>query len=404
MSRRRGREKSLQDLIGMKKPGGAATAVVEETPPVEPVDDAWPPAEPVDDDAAVAVVPEQREEEPAPAEPGPDAEPVTAEPEPAAEAEVVDAEVVEDTPEPEPQPAPGTAVVMTTDPAAVVEQAGQVIALRDDDAPGSELAIQRKRLLPQLPEMVPPPADATAIEKLEHYENALSGANRNLGLVVDLAKREYVRYVGWTLGPVRDEELWKADPERQFDSFDAYCHEQWGFSADYANKQIRALPVINILRDVTAKELKEGPMRVLVRVLGAAGEQGVLDTWFEAESYGSTSAAALEKAAKALGFIKAGQIEAGESAEGGDGGEDGAADEEPAIQPKLTPKQKAERWLQPLDESVATEDPKDLAATVRELRKLIERYEAMIKERQSQARAAARQKKKDEEEQAPDGE
>ncbi|MET7814270.1 hypothetical protein ABZT26_25905 [Streptomyces sp. NPDC005395] len=423
MSSRRGRggrERSLKDLMGQMaaNKGGAATAVAEEPPPAEPVDDTWPPAEPADDVTTTAdtapnlsVVPEPREEEQPAAEaaPAPETETPSAaapEPEPAAETEPVDAEVVEDAPSSEPEPEPAAEADGTepdvvdgevvaeehheqpdpTDagPTAEVVATGQVLVLRGSGGE-SELETQRKRLLPKLPEMVPPSADLAPAQQLAYYEDILSGANRNLGLVVDLAKREWVRYVGWSLGPVRDKELWNQDPDREFKNFDAYCHEQWGFSGDYANKQIRALPVINVLRDVTAKELKEGPLRVLVRVYSSHGDQAVLDTWYRAETeYQSTAATKLEQAARDLGFIKA-----GEKTEADD-----ETEKDPAIAPKLTPKERAEAWLKPLGDSVATEDPKDLAATLREVRRLVDRFDAQLKERQTEERRKAREAKK----------
>ncbi|MFJ9719925.1 hypothetical protein ACIRPQ_29035 [Streptomyces sp. NPDC101213] len=417
--RGRGREKSLQELMGsMRNKGTSATAVAEEAPPAEPVDDSWPPADPVDDDTTavdapnLTVVPEPREEETAPEpeaapEPVAEAEP-EAEPESVVEAEVVDepeadtaAVEAESAPEPvvdaevvDDEPEADTAAV---EPTAQVEETGKVLVLRDTGGE-SELEVQRQRLLPKLPEMAPPPPDLAPAQQLAHYEDILSGANRNLGLVVDLAKREWVRYVGWSLGPVRDLELWNKDPEREFASFDAYCREQWAFSGDYANKQIRALPVINVLRDVTAKELKEGPLRVLVRVYTSHGDQAVLDTWFRAEThYGSTAAAKLEQAARDLNFIKAGQKDDDAGEGGGGDGEDGEADKEPQIAPKLTPKERAETWLKPLGETVATDDTKELSATVRELRRLLDRYELQLKERQSEERRARREAKKAEE-------
>ncbi|MEU6932790.1 hypothetical protein AB0A05_26945 [Streptomyces sp. NPDC046374] len=446
-NRRNVREANLKNLLN-RRIGPVDEQVADDLPPAEPVEETWPPAEPADD-TPVLTVPDPRHEadpepeviEEQPEAVAPEHEPVIVEqpdpepdPEPEAfveqdvEDEVVEVEFVD-----EEQPEPAPEVVVAPEPETpvkeivVIEPApGNVIALRPDPSAASELEVQRKRLLPELPTMSHPPASATPIQKLDHYEALFAGANRGLGLTVDLAKREMLLYLGFTLEPVRDDELWKADPDREFKDWDDYCQQQWGFSADYANKQIRARPIIEILRSVTAKELKEGTLRPLIRVRNAvlakfdtvddkpteealaAGAQAVLDTWFEAESYGSTSAANLEKAAKALGFIKAGQPDPDDIIDGEVISETENTPDIEVVQVKpLTAKEKAETWLKPLADTVATDDTKELAAAIKETRGVLERLELQLKERQKEERARVRAAKKaeaDSEQEEPEGE
>ncbi|WP_323451944.1 hypothetical protein [Streptomyces yaizuensis] len=357
-----GRQQGLSSIVSnlRNKAPVVEAPVVEEAPPIEPVDASWPPAEPVDDVAPEAAVPDQR---------APDAPP-----------EMIEGEVISETVHQEPDEA-------AAEPPSAPASTELVFA-------GSRevLAAQRVRLLPRLPEMVHPPAEATPAEQLEHYETIISGADRNLALLQELTYREKVRYIGWAALPIREEELWNKDPERKFESFDDYCKKQLGYGADYVNKCIRALPIIDILRDVTAKELREGPVRALERVYKAlgggldpkkhtpeeveaghqAGAEAVLATWERAEKAGSTSARALVQAAVQLSYLKAGTKETAELAK------------DP--KPDPTPKEWAALWLKPLGDQLATAEPKQLATMIKESRTLLDRYEAQLKERQGAAR------------------
>ena len=66
-------------------------------------------------------------------------------------------------------------------------------------------------------------------------------------------------------------------------TFDAYCRERWGWTADHARRQIQAAEVAGILLPIGSIPATESQARELVPLL-REGEQEVIEVWSDANS------------------------------------------------------------------------------------------------------------------------
>ncbi|MET7931024.1 hypothetical protein ABZT43_45655 [Streptomyces sp. NPDC005349] len=110
-------------------------------------------------------------------------------------------------------------------------------------------------------------------------------------------ERQWILWVGEPLRIVRDEELWRLD---SYVTFDAWCRAHYGYSADLANKQIRAKPIVEILAPHVRRQIKEHTIRPLRAVLDRFGPDKVLDVWRRAEQNGDLTEAGLKAAIVSL--------------------------------------------------------------------------------------------------------
>ncbi len=93
--------------------------------------------------------------------------------------------------------------------------------------------------------------------------------------------------VGQALLEIRETRLYR----ETHGTFEDYCRERWGWSRDYANKQIRAAEVVGSLDTIVSKPRSEGVARELAPLTDSPSL--VQQAWQEAtERYGPTPTAA----------------------------------------------------------------------------------------------------------------
>jgi hypothetical protein len=235
-------------------------------------------------------------------------------------------------------------------------------AVEEPEAPGAVAAaatnarvVEGNLVLKQGEALAPSgfqPADpgTSPAEQLEHYERGLTQARIEL----EQATEQWVETAGQILKAIRESELFV---ERGYTSLDEYTKARWEFSASYANRLIRAVPVIQALHGVTHRELKERQLRPLIAVAEAYGADGVRKVWDTALQRGRTSGAGLEEAIRVLGMSNA---------------------ETPAPVPaprQVAPVAVVQRAWQQFGgslRSAAEEDPDEVRRIVGELKELIE--------------------------------
>ena len=83
--------------------------------------------------------------------------------------------------------------------------------------------------------------------------------------------------VGMCLLEIRDRRLYK---EKGYSRFEDYCQEQWGWSRNYANKQIEAAKTVGILGTIVPIPKTETQVRELSPLI-KADEQEAVKTWQE---------------------------------------------------------------------------------------------------------------------------
>lgn len=114
------------------------------------------------------------------------------------------------------------------------------------------------------------------------------------------AKQQKIIVQGRTFQAMKKEELWKV---LGLPHFDALVQAQFGFGKNYANKIIRAAPVVTALETLTSEELAEKHLRPLCGVLETHGADAVREVWTEAARKKITEKS-LQDAAVFLGYAE----------------------------------------------------------------------------------------------------
>ncbi|GAA2700964.1 hypothetical protein GCM10010412_098420 [Nonomuraea recticatena] len=106
--------------------------------------------------------------------------------------------------------------------------------------------------------------------------------------------------VGQALKAIRDHKLYE---HTGYPSFDAYVSHRWDMTRQRAHQLIAALPIVELVAPYADREVKEGQTRVLASVYDAHGGEAVVEVWVEATRSGKPTAAALERIARARGYL-----------------------------------------------------------------------------------------------------
>ncbi|GHE31649.1 hypothetical protein GCM10017673_38000 [Streptosporangium violaceochromogenes] len=106
--------------------------------------------------------------------------------------------------------------------------------------------------------------------------------------------------VGRALRAIRDHELYRRGG---YDSFSSYLRQRWDMAPPQATRVIQSVPVVEALQGRTDREIKEGQARILVPVEREHGADAVREVWDAAAHSGHPSAKALERIARAKGYL-----------------------------------------------------------------------------------------------------
>ncbi|MET9290702.1 hypothetical protein [Streptomyces sp. NPDC003077] len=136
-------------------------------------------------------------------------------------------------------------------------------------------------------------------ERLEHYARGVVAAEYASRANVQRAKQQKIIVQGQYLLAMKREQLWHV---LGLPGFDALVKQRFNYGKNYANKIIRAMPVVKALESVTSMELAEKHLRPLAPVQEKHGDEAVRATWDEALRKGKITEKSLREAAYFLGY------------------------------------------------------------------------------------------------------
>ncbi|MFF9785670.1 hypothetical protein [Streptomyces nigrescens] len=142
------------------------------------------------------------------------------------------------------------------------------------------------------------PESSEPKERLDHYARSIAQAEMAARANEQRVKQQKIIVQGQNFLAIKDEKLWEVVG---LPDFDALMKARFGFGKNYANKIIRAVPVVMALESVTSMELVEKHLRPLCPVFEAFGAEAVRQTWEEASRKKITEKN-LQEAAAFLGF------------------------------------------------------------------------------------------------------
>jgi hypothetical protein len=137
-------------------------------------------------------------------------------------------------------------------------------------------------------------------ERLNHYARGIAQAEMAARANEQRAKQQKIIVQGQNFVAIKEEKLWEAVGLPDFDSL---MKARFGFGKNYANKIIRAVPVVMALESVTSMELLEKHLRPLCPVFESFGDEAVRQVWAEASRKKITEKN-LQEAAAFLGFAE----------------------------------------------------------------------------------------------------
>ncbi|GGU39316.1 hypothetical protein [Streptomyces violascens] len=137
-------------------------------------------------------------------------------------------------------------------------------------------------------------------ERFSHYARSIAQAEMAGRANEQRAKQQKIIVQGQNFVAIKEEKLWET---MGFPHFDALMKARFGFGKNYANKVIRAVPVVMALEAVTSMELVEKHLRPLCPVYETFGEEAVRQVWSEASRKKITEKN-LQEAAAFLGFAE----------------------------------------------------------------------------------------------------
>ncbi|MFE1478634.1 hypothetical protein ACFW6N_32880 [Streptomyces cyaneofuscatus] len=137
-------------------------------------------------------------------------------------------------------------------------------------------------------------------ERLNHYARGIAQAEMAARANEQRVKQQKIIVQGQNFLAIKEEKLWETVG---LPDFDALMKARFGFGKNYANKIIRAVPVVMALESVTSMELVEKHLRPLRPVFDAFGPDAVRQVWSEASRKKITEKN-LAEAAAFLGFAE----------------------------------------------------------------------------------------------------
>jgi hypothetical protein len=137
-------------------------------------------------------------------------------------------------------------------------------------------------------------------ERLNHYARGIAQAEMAARANEQRVQQQKIIVQGQNFLAIKEEKLWEVVG---LPDFDALMKARFGFGKNYANKIIRAVPVVMALESVTSMELVEKHLRPLCPVFETFGADAVRQTWEEASRKKITEKN-LHEAAAFLGFAE----------------------------------------------------------------------------------------------------
>jgi hypothetical protein len=137
-------------------------------------------------------------------------------------------------------------------------------------------------------------------ERLAHYARGIAQAEMAARANEQRVKQQKIIVQGQNFLAIKEESLWETVG---LPDFDALMKARFGFGKNYANKIIRAVPVVMALESVTSMELVEKHLRPLCPVYESFGADAVRQVWSEASRKKITQKN-LQEAAAFLGFAE----------------------------------------------------------------------------------------------------
>ncbi|WP_439681597.1 hypothetical protein [Embleya sp. MST-111070] len=149
-----------------------------------------------------------------------------------------------------------------------------------------------------IPRFTPPTSEVPS-ERLEQYLQGIGQVEYAAKSNEQRVQQQRLLTLGQYILGMKEERIWEAGG---YETLGDLLLENFGIRKDYANKVVRALPVIRALEDVTTVDLKERQLRVLVPVHAVHGDEGVRKVWDEASRRGKFTQRTLEQAVSFLGY------------------------------------------------------------------------------------------------------
>ncbi|MFD7616056.1 hypothetical protein [Streptomyces sp. NPDC059802] len=225
------------------------------------------------------------------------------------------------------------------------------------------------------------PSSEDPKERLEHYLRGIGQVEYAAKSTEQRVQQQRLLVLGEYIQAMKDERAWEVGG---YTTLGDLLFEQFGIRKDYANKVVRAVPVVRALEKVTTMDLKERQLRVLVPIQRDHGDEAVQKVWEEASRRGKLTEKTLEAAAKFLGFgvpvpteakvvkaaAKASEPDAGEQAGGGAAGSGAGGDQRgPLPYERVNEACVSIRELRSTDEERAKAEVRKVWAAVDELRR-----------------------------------
>ncbi|WP_327359710.1 hypothetical protein [Streptomyces sp. NBC_01304] len=143
------------------------------------------------------------------------------------------------------------------------------------------------------------PTSADPKERLDHYARGVAAVEYASRANNQATEQQRIISQGQFFLAIKEEFLWEAEG---LPNFDALIQHRFKFGGDYANKTIRAMPVVLALGEVTTMELKEKHLRPLVPVWKRHGDDAVRKVWDDALRKGKITEKSLKDSAYFLGY------------------------------------------------------------------------------------------------------
>ncbi|MEU5430788.1 hypothetical protein AB0H73_35020 [Streptomyces olivoreticuli] len=144
-----------------------------------------------------------------------------------------------------------------------------------------------------------PPASEDPRERLDHYLQGIGQVEYAAKSNEQRVQQQRLLTLGEYIQAMKEERAWEVGG---YQTLGDLLFEHFRIRKDYANKVVRAMPVVRALVSVTTMDLKERQLRVLVPVQKDHGDDAVRKVWEEASRRGKLTEKTLEQAAKFLGF------------------------------------------------------------------------------------------------------
>nr|BEK71513.1 hypothetical protein KPHV_87400 [Kitasatospora purpeofusca] len=206
---------------------------------------------------------------------------------------------------------PGPAPDAAAGGSALTDAKGTEVAVQPDPATGSVLLVDDGEMSVA---GIPPNADSHGFvaipafsapssedpkERLQHYLRGIGQVEYAAKSNEQRIQQQRLLILGEYIRAMKEERSWEV---AGYKTLGDMLFENFRIKKDYANKVLRAVPVVRALELVTSMELKERQLRVLVPVQATHGDAAVREVWAEAARRGKLTEATLEQAVRFLGY------------------------------------------------------------------------------------------------------